>query len=208
MKTFKKFIYEQQTSFKDIFTNDIFIIDNTIKKHEKYIIDAVINFLKAEWDFDAKIIVKKKQNNKFIGDISLNNNSVFNNKFTLHFNPNQSYLGMINSLIHELTHIKQVSKGELRSTSDWKFLIWKDNYKISVRDYNKMMKDFTKYKEVPWEKEAYYNMLDVSLRDKLFKSKYWINLKGKDYNLDFIIDNMMALEKFKNKLEELEYIIT
>lgn len=178
MKTYKEFINE-----------DLFTTDNSIKKHEKYLIDAVINFFKEEWDFDAKIVVKKKQNNKFNGDIILNDNSMNKNKFTLHFNPNLTYLGMIKSLIHELTHIKQISKGELKAALDWKSLIWKNEYKLDVRDYNKLMRTI-EYREVPWEKEAYYNMSDTFLLDKLFQSKYWINLKGKDETLDYIIDNI------------------
>jgi hypothetical protein len=182
--TIREYLNEQQT-----LNEDIFRVDNTIKKYEKYIIDAIINFLKEEWNFNANIIVKKKQNNSLIGDISLNHNSVINNKFTLHFNPNQSYLEMIKSLIHELTHVKQVSKSELKPSLDWKSIIWNNDFEISVKEYNKI-KDFNKYKELPWEEEAYKNMLDTSLRNKFFKSKYWIDLKGKDATLDYIIDNI------------------
>ena len=182
--TIREYLNEQQT-----LNEDIFRVDNTIKKYEKHIIDAIINFLKEEWNFNANIIVKKKQNNSLIGDISLNHNSVVNNKFTLHFNPNQSYLEMIKSLIHELTHVKQVSKGELKPSLDWKSIIWNDDFEISVKEYNKI-KDFNKYRELPWEEEAYKNMLDTSLRNKFFQSKYWIDLKGKDTTLDYIIDNI------------------
>jgi len=168
----------------------LFKTDNTIKKYEKYMIDAVINFFKHEWNFDAKITVKKKQSNHLIGDISLNNNSVVHSKFTLHFNPNQSYLEVIKSLIHELTHIKQVYIGELKPKSDWKSIIWKDDYELTVREYNKKMKNFNEYKELPWEKEAYDNMFDTSLRNKLFQSDFWVKLKGKDPTLDYIIDNI------------------
>jgi ethanolamine ammonia-lyase large subunit len=87
-------------------TEDIFKENNAIKKYEKLMINAVVSFLKKEWGFDANIIVKKKPNDSLIGDISLNHNSVKNNKFTLHFNPNQTYVGVIKSLIHELTHVK------------------------------------------------------------------------------------------------------
>jgi hypothetical protein len=182
--TIREYLNEQKT-----LNEDIFHVDNSIKKYEKYIIDAIINFLKEEWFFDANIIAKKKQNNNLIGDISLNHNSIVNNKFTLHFNPNQSYLEMIKTLIHELTHIKQVSKGELKPSSDWKTIIWNNDFEISVREYNKI-KDYNKYKELPWEQEAYKNMLDTSLRNKFFQSKYWIGLKGKDVTLDYIIDNI------------------
>ena len=183
--TICEYLNKQQNLNEDIFRSD-----NTIKNYEKLIIDAVVNFIKHEWDFDAKIIVKKKQNSSLIGDISLNQNSVYNNKFTLHFNPNKTYLGIIKALIHELTHIRQVSKGELRPRSDWKGILWKDDYEISVLEYKKIMRDFNKYKELPWEQEAYGNMLDTSLIEKLFNSSYWKQLKGKDATLDFIVDNI------------------
>lgn len=99
---------------------NLFASDNTIKKHEKLINDAVINYLKGLWNFDANIVVKKKQNNKLYGDISLTQNSVYNNNFILHFNPNQSFISIIKSFFHEMTHIKQVSKKELRPSDDWK----------------------------------------------------------------------------------------
>lgn len=179
-----------KTNIEQFLNEDIFRTDNKIKKHEKLFIDAVISFLKEHWDFDAKITVRKKQNSSLIGDISLNTNSVYNNKFTVHFNPNQSYLEIVKSLIHELTHVKQVSKGKLRPSDDWKHILWEDDFNISVKDYRKKMKDFNEYKNLPWEKQAYDNMLDLSLREKLFNSKQWKSLKGKDVNLDFIISNI------------------
>lgn len=163
---------------------------NTTTKYENYIISAIVDFLKKEWNFEAKISVRKKQSKSLFGDIVLNNNSVVNNKFTLHFNPDQSYLSMIKTLIHELTHVKQVTKGELNPSSDWKSMIWKDDYVLSVSDYKKAMRNFAKYKELPWEAEAYSNMGDKELLNKFFKSKYWVGLKGKDATLDFIIDNI------------------
>lgn len=180
----------QQLKSKQKITEDIFSVDNSIKKHEKYIIEAVINFLKDEWDFNAKITVKKKQSNTLFGDVVLNTNSVVNNKFTLHFNPNQSYLEMIRSLIHELTHVKQISSGQLKPGANWKSLIWKNDYEISVSDYKKCMKDFNKYKKLPWEAEAYDNMANTTLRQKLFTSRHWTDLYGIDDTLDFIIDNL------------------
>lgn len=169
---------------------DIFRTDSRIKKYEKLLINAVVNFLKDEWEFDAKITVKKKQNENLIGDISLNNNSVNNNKFTVHFNPNQSYIEIIKSLIHELTHVMQVSKGHLKPSDNWKSIIWKGDYVLDVKDYKKMMRNFNEYKQLPWEKEAYDNMSDAKLRGRLFDSKYWNELRGKDDTLDYIINNI------------------
>lgn len=180
------------TTFDDfeLKLENLFTIDNTIKKHEKLIINSVIEYMKSKFDFDSKIIVKKKQNPNFFGDIPMNSDSIKNNKFTLHFNPNSSYQSMIKSLLHELTHIKQISKGELKPSPDYKSLIWKNDYEITVREYKKLMasEKFQKYKLLPWENEAYSNM---QLIDDFLKSKYWFDLKGKDDNLDFIMGDII-----------------
>jgi hypothetical protein len=167
---------------------DIFRTDNSIKPYEKLMIDAVIAFMKSKFGFNATIVVKKKDNVGMIGDIVLNNNSVNLNKFTLHYNPSQGYPSMIKSLIHELTHVKQVSSKELQPSADYKSLVWNTDYVLSVRDYIKTMKNMSAYKELPWEKEAYSNM--NSLYDEFINSPYWTNLRGKDKNMDFIINNL------------------
>jgi hypothetical protein len=170
-----------------ILNENILVKDNKIKTYEKIIIDSVIEFMKIKLKFDAKIIVKKKQSTNLLGDIQLNYNSINNNKFTLHFNSNQGFNQVIKSLIHELTHIKQVSNGELKPSDDYKSVIWKENFIISVKEYYKLGKNIEEYKKIPWETEAYDNM--GVLYDDYINSKYWKDLKGIDYNLDFIIDN-------------------
>jgi len=173
-----------------ILNEGIFETDNTIKKYEKLMINSIVEFMKDKFNFNANIIVKKKQSTNFFGDIALNYNSINNNKFTMHFNPNAGYKKIIKSLIHELTHIKQVSKKELRPAPDYKSILWKDEFSLPVRDYNKIIKNFENYAKLPWEAEAYKNMNDDSLLNEFFNSDYWKNLKGKDANLDFIIDNI------------------
>lgn len=166
----------------------LFNSDNKMKPYEKLLSHAVVNFCKDEYDFDAKVIIKKKRNAALIGDISLSDASVNNHKFVVHYNPSQSYTQIIKSLIHELTHVKQVVKGELRPREDWKGIVWNDDYEISVKEYKKVMKDFSRYKQLPWEREAYSSM--EPLKDKFLSSEYWEELRGKDPTLDFIIDNM------------------
>ena len=95
---------------------------------------------------------------------------------------------MIKSLIHELTHIKQISNKELKPSDDYKNVIWKKNFILSVKDYNKASKNFNDYKKLPWEKEAYDNM--DKLYNPFIKSKYWTDLKGKNTTLDYIIDDI------------------
>lgn len=175
------------------FTEGLFETDNSIKKYEKLIIDAVIAYMKDKLSFDAKITVKKKNSTNMIGDIALNNNSIKHNKFTLHFNPNQSIKYMIQSLIHELTHVKQVSKGEL-TTVDYKSILWKNDTPLDVKTYRKMLRNiknlegYNKYNDLPWEKEASDNM--NTLYGDFIESDYWKNLKGKDVNIDYIMDDL------------------
>ena len=165
------------------------ILETTkIKPYEKLLIDSVIDFMQDMFKFKPKkIIVKKKKSNTHIGDVSLSDASMNKGKFTLHYNPDQGYRMQIESLIHELTHVKQISKGELKASDDWKIVIWKDDYKLSVKDLQKAGKNFQQYKTLPWEKEAYDNQ--HNLVDKYMSSKHFKNLKGKDPTLDFIIDN-------------------
>lgn len=180
-------------NFHSFINEGLFETDNSIKKYEKLIIDAVIAYMKNKLSFDAKITVKKKNSKNMIGDIQLNANSIDNNKFTLHFNPNQSTVLMIKSLIHELTHVKQVSKGEL-TTVDYKSILWKNDIPLDVKTYNKMMRNvknlegYNKYNDLPWEKEARLNMENLYL--DFIESDYWKNLKGKDVTVDFIMDNL------------------
>ena len=179
---FNKFVKKYSKINEGLFEND-----NKIKKYEKILIDSVINFMKSELIFDAKIKVKKKNSKILIGDISLSEESIENNKFILHYNNNQTFKLQIESLIHELTHIKQVVKGELSISSDLKNLIWKGE-KYPVKDYKKLMKNYNEYIKIPWESEAYSNM--KVLCEKYFKSNFYSEIYGKDPTLNFIIDNM------------------
>ena len=172
-----------------ILTEEIFREDNKFKPHEKLIIDAVIAFMKNELSFNpARIVVKKKRSQRFIGDVPMSHTSVIEDKFIVHYNPDQGFGQRIKTLIHELTHVKQISKKELRPSEDWKGILWKDEDKLSVREYKKKMKNFEEYKKLGWEEEAYDNM--KRLYDKFLKSSYWTDLKGQDATLDYIMDNV------------------
>jgi len=91
-----------------------------IKKYEKLLIDSVIEFMQDKLKFKPnKIVVKKKSSNTQIGDVVLSDASLNKGKFTLHYNPDQGYRMIIGALVHELTHVKQITNGELRPSEDW-----------------------------------------------------------------------------------------
>jgi hypothetical protein len=174
---------------KDILSEDLFGTSLKLKPHETLMVKSVVSFMMDKFNFKAKIIVKKKDKVGMIGDISLSSTSVDGNKFYLHFNPNQSYKRIIQSMIHELTHVKQVSKNELLPNKDYTAILWKGKEYINVKDYSKLMKtDVASYVKLPWEVEANTNM--NALYSTFINSKYWKELKGKDSTLDFVIDNI------------------
>jgi hypothetical protein len=174
---------------KNILSEDLFGTSLKMKPHETLMTKAVVEFMMDKYKFKAKIIIKKKDKTGMIGDISLSPNSVDGNKFYLHFNPNQSYKRMVQSMIHELTHVKQVSKGELLPNKDYTAILWKGKEYITAKDYGKLMKsNISEYVKLPWEVEANNNM--IGLYSTFINSKYWKGLKGKDSTLDFIIDNI------------------
>ena len=178
-------------SLKYILSEDLFGTSLKLKPYEALMVKSVVSFMMDKYGFNAKIIVKKKDTTKMgmIGDISLNSNSVDGNKFYLHFNPNQSYQRIIQIMIHELTHVKQVSKKELLPNKDYTAILWKGKEYITAKDYGKLMKsNHSEYNKLPWEVEAITNM--KSLYPQFIKSKYWLGLKGKDTTLDHIIDNI------------------
>jgi hypothetical protein len=174
---------------KSILSEDLFGTSLKMKPHETLMVKSVISFMMDKYNFTAKIIVKKKDKVGMIGDISLNSNSVDGNKFYLHFNPNQSYKRIIQSMIHELTHVKQVSKNELLPNKDYTAILWKGKEYITAKEYGKLMKsDIQTYMKLPWEAEADKNM--NGLYSTFIGSKYWKELKGKDETLDYIMDNI------------------
>ena len=171
----------------NLLNEDLFGTSLKLKPYETLMVKSVVSFMMDKFNFNAKIIVKKKDKAGMIGDISLNSNSVDGNKFYLHFNPNQSYKRIIQSMIHELTHVKQVSKNELLPNKDYTAILWKGKEYITAKEYGRLMKtDVASYVKLPWEVEANSNM--TSLYPQFIKSKYWLELKGKDDTLDYIIN--------------------
>jgi hypothetical protein len=174
---------------KTILNEDLFGTSLKLKPHESLMVKSVVAFMTDRYKFNAKIIVKKKEKVGLMGDISLSSTSVDGNKFYLHFNPNQSYQRIIQTMIHELTHVKQVSNGELLPNKDHTTIMWKGKEYITVKDYNKLLKSNpSEYIKLPWEVEAITNM--KTLYPQFIKSKWWKSLRGKDATLDYIMDNL------------------
>ncbi len=84
-----------------------------------------------------------------------------NNAFNIQLNKNSSFATWVKFLAHELTHIRQMKEGRLIIVDD-KHIHWVDpKGRVSTHqpvdiDLNfDQDTDFDKYKELPWEREAY-----------------------------------------------------
>jgi len=163
-------------TLSDIIKEDLFSSNLKMKPHEKLIVNSVIEFMKSKLKFDAKIIVKKKENRGLVGDVVLNDNSLNKNKFYLHVSSTQSITNMIQTLIHELTHVKQISRKELKPSDDYKMILWKNKPFISVKEYKKLMRKINEYNKLPWELEAHTNM--TKLYKPFLNSSQWKSLSG------------------------------
>ena len=156
----------------DILTESLFGGGMKLLEHERIIAKAVISFMKREYKFDAKITVRKVGHDRYAGAVRLSDASVNRNKFYLSVGENQSVEEIIENLIHELIHVKQISKDELDVTDDWTEIKWKGDVYISVKDYNTLLKKLgSGYRELPWELEAERNV--KRLYNKFMKSKEW-----------------------------------
>lgn len=108
--------------------------------------------------------------------------------FTITLNRDASLVYSFGAISHEITHIKQILTGELSLSKDNKYLLWLGKPYISVVDYMLLIdnNDYVKYKELPWELEAYNNQ---DLYPNILKdSKVLDELKGSTDTIDYILD--------------------
>jgi hypothetical protein len=97
----------------------------------------------------------------------------------------------LGAISHELTHIKQVYFDQLGLSDNGTYLTWIGDDFISINELNIIVRnyDMKKYKELPWEKEAYDNQ---KILPKIIKeSDEFKKLKGINNTLDFLIDSIL-----------------
>ena len=176
------------TAPTDTVGESLFSPSTKLKDYEKLLVASLSKFMQNKLGFSARITIKKKNSKSLFGDLVLSP-AAMSGKITLHYNPNQGWGETLKSLVHELIHAKQVVKGELKPSKDWKSVIW-GGKEYTVRYLNKLVKDrdIKSYKNLPWEKEAYSGM------NKYYKmfvnSKEFKDLVGHNDNLDYIVSNL------------------
>lgn len=158
-----------------------------LKKIYSAVTTYIINDIIGD-SVDLKVYFKKL-NKRTNGSIELYDTikNISTKKFKLVLDKTNGTRYHFTMLAHEITHIKQVLKGELAISDDNKHLLWKGKPYLTVTDYLKVVSDydFETYKNLPWEKEAYYN--GSIYVDKILNSDTLTNLKGESDQMDFII---------------------
>ena len=116
---------------------------------------------------------------------------MINGKNEIVIDANAGYKFLLQYLSHELTHIKQIKNKEL--LIDNGYFIWKGKKDISIKEYNAIIKkyDFNKYKNLKWEKEAYYNQDTITSKFKNSNEFKDLVKKTTEPNLKFILENTL-----------------
>jgi len=154
-----------------------------LKPYEKILYNTYVDFLNDYFNVNLNIDIsfRKPSNKLYFGYIDLV--GVSNGKYKIIVEMTHMS-ALISKIGHEFTHLVQGYKGTLGYSKDQKYVTWKGADYISVKDLGKIT-NLDEYKKLPWETEAYH-IQDIIL-DKFVKSKYYKSLKGKDANLDMIL---------------------
>lgn len=143
-----------------------------------------ISFLKDEYNITETIKLKAQPKRKVaVGDVNLG--EMMSGIFNITTKGDRGVSVTLINIAHEMTHIKQFLRGELGASESGTHITWKNKMYISVEDYNSIT--YTKYKNLPWEKEA------IEQSKSLFK-QYEVSgridlLTGKNNTLDYLISN-------------------
>lgn len=158
-----------------------------LKPYESSLISGYMKFLQDYFDIqkEVNVILKKPDSKTMFGYIDLI--AMSSGKYDIIVK--YEFGTILGHIAHEFTHVKQYLKGELDYTPDLKFVVWKKEPFISIKDLSKTTKDLVKYKELPWEAEAYKNQKD--LPQKFKKSRQYQELyQNADATLAFVLDNL------------------
>jgi len=150
----------------------------------EYLIDDIIG---EKVDFKVYF---RKMARKHGGNIEINDTlrNLRDKKFKIFLNNTSGMVYQFGMLAHEMTHTKQILRGELSVSEDNKYIVWKGEAYITVIELLKIVDDydFETYKNLPWEKEDYRNQKIYP--KKIMDSDTLTKLKGESEQMDYIID--------------------
>lgn len=124
-------------------------IKNYIKSPKKFNVEELLNFLATYLNISDDVQLTIAYNNKLLNSLSTDNlkfTAILCNPVTKHY---VLYIregcGSQYTLCHEMVHLHQYERGDLKISSDYKTVTWKgDTFDTS-----------TSYEDREWEKEAF-----------------------------------------------------
>ena len=138
----------------------------------KYCIKMLMPRLKSKLHININLISRLKEKESIAGDcIWEDDRCVRPREFTIRVDSTQSLQAMLETVCHELVHVKQYARGELKDLArSGKCCKWKDK---------KVHFDSTHYYDQPWEIEAHGRERGPFLR--WFFESEWKNCHWVDY---------------------------
>lgn len=143
-----------------------------VRSVTEYCIKKLMPRLKGKLDIEITLIPRLKEKESTAGDcIWEDERCVRPREFTIRVDSTQGLQAMLETVCHELVHVKQYARGELKDLArSSKCCKWKDR-KINFSNTN--------YYDHPWEIEAHGRERGLFLR-WFFESK-WKNCHWVDY---------------------------
>jgi hypothetical protein len=119
---------------------------------------------------DINLIPQLSQKDNVAGDCIWEDRHTRPREFTIRVDSTQPLQTMLETIAHEIVHVKQFARGELQDTNSFNLSKWKGN-NINL---NK-----THYYDLPWEIEAHGRERGLFIR--WFEQSHWKKCKWAEY---------------------------
>jgi len=121
-------------------------------------------------EVDISLIKNLKEKEDVVGDCVWEDSSYMPRHFTIRIDSSQSKHDMLQTVAHEMVHVKQFARGELKDTDSLSICKW------NGKDINHMK---THYYDCPWEIEAHGRERGIFIR--WVEQSKWKNCKWAKY---------------------------
>lgn len=126
--------------------------------------------LGAKLEIDIVLINNLRNKEGIAGDCTWEDRSYRPREFTIRIDSSQSKQELLETIAHEMVHVKQFARGELKDTNSLHISKWNDKEVDDIK---------TNYYDLPWEIEAHGREHGIFIR--WFEQSQWKKCKWADY---------------------------
>lgn len=126
--------------------------------------------LGAKLEIDIVLINNLRNKEGIAGDCTWEDRSYRPREFTIRIDSSQSKQELLETIAHEMVHVKQFARGELKNTNSLHISKWNDKEVDDIK---------TNYYDLPWEIEAHGRERGIFIR--WFEQSQWKKCKWADY---------------------------